>query len=183
MDELSSGETVFIKLGDLIEELSVIGQIASQDIDISININPPYRGSMRHIESLDARHVGRQWVELRDKKYSFCYQMYFSLDLFEVQADDRLLLDHCTYYGSDYYPLSCHELRIDNNIEALAYPFQLNRIVLATSNDMWRPADLMAKAVISCVEKKKYMTPEEMKQKQELFYDLASKGQTVKIKK
>lgn len=41
----------------------------------------------------------------------------------------------------------------------------------------------MAKAIISCVEKEKYITPEEMKQKQELFYESTSKDNKLKIKK
>lgn len=90
---------------------------------------------MSHIESLDARHIGKQWILLRNKKYRCCYQFYRPLSLYEVQADDKLMLAHCTYHMCDNWP---NELKMDRNIEALVYSFQLKQIVLATSNDMWR---------------------------------------------
>ena len=156
--------TVSIRLGDLVNELSKLSQVSVSNIEVKIETNISFWGkhNLKKIaEMLDYIKMQSRWdVVLNDKsmdKQSFCYQMFFKLNLDEVQADGKTLLEHCTYeikssdYSDKYYTM----LHIDRNIDDIILNIPLRDLAIGNTNAInegkWYPSDLIMRAVINCV--------------------------------
>lgn len=157
---------VAIRLGDLVNELSKLSQVSVSNIGVKTEINISFCGkhNLREIaEMLDYIKMQSRWnVVFNDKsmdKQSFYYQMFFKLNLDEVQADGKTLLEHCTYeiksdtFSDKYYTV----LHIDRNIDDIILNISLRDLAIgntdAINEGKWYPSDLIMQAVINCVSR------------------------------
>ena len=175
---------VSVSLEDLVKELSNLTGISVFETGIKFKTDVGYWG--RHnikkmLELMDSEnqrlncmggnHDRNYYWELRlfanknehpyeMDKQSFCFEMLFRLNLDEIQADGKTLLEHCTaeirydeMQGSHYTVLV-----INKNIGDIILNLRLDCLVKEDSRERfnrWYPADLLTQAIINCVERKK----------------------------
>lgn len=173
---------VSVRLEDLVKELSNLTGISVFEIGIKFETNVGYWGRnniKRILELMNSENqrlncMGgncnrnyhwklRLFANKNEHPYEmdnqpFCFEMLFGLNLDEVQADGKTLLEHCTaetryddMQGSHYTVLV-----INKNIGDIILNLRLNNLVKEDSRERfnrWYPADLLTQAVINCVER------------------------------
>ena len=166
------GETVPVRLGDLIEELARLRCI--DDTYIRVNIKP--------IISFDGLHYIDEITKLINTVYydftatleitlacSWCtgartgitsisrifsYLIRTNSKFTDVQADGKTLLEHCdanVIYNTKTGKHST-DLVVSENIKDLVVNISLGHMI-RESDAEWYPADLITQAVINCVER------------------------------
>lgn len=151
---------VYVKLGDLLEEICWLSETNVEDLDVSLVSNISLLGEYTKEEFLKyARDTEDYMLNFRlsgvnTNGYSFNYVTSLSMSFDNIQADDKLLEEHCSIVtrknlgGKDYT-----QLVVDKDIENIILGLNLNLLCLDTSA-IWKPADLFAQAVLNCVERK-----------------------------
>ena len=172
-------DSVSVRFGDLINELSRLTGIKVSNIEVNTYYNVVFNGGYtRHTinELLDSanisiRHGGDESrpnfeVVLKDSTFgsdadtdrcAFLYFIRSNVKLDEVQADGKMFLEHCTATKSvDYINFERQEyttLNVKKNIPDLILKISLKDLVRGSDTKCWYPADIMKQAVINCVEK------------------------------
>ena len=174
-------DSVSVRFGDLINELSRLTGIKVSNIEVNTYYNVVFNGGYtRHTinELLDSanisiRHGGDESrpnfeVVLKDSTFgsdadtdrcAFLYFIRSNVKLDEVQADGKMFLEHCTATKSvDYINFERQEyttLNVKKNIPDLILKISLKDLVRSSDTKCWYPADIMTQAVINCVERSK----------------------------
>ena len=179
--KLLAGNKVSVSLEELIKELSSLTGISILNMGIKIETNIGYwgRNNMRSILKLmnsynqDLSCTGNYnknnfWgitlfadknTHPRKKEQLFCYEMSFKLNLEEVQADGKSLLDHCSVrvYNDDMQGEDYTRLVIEKNVGSLNCTLNLKDLVKDEVTEgyvtRWYPTDLLTQAIINCVER------------------------------
>ena len=170
-------DSVSVRFGDLINELSRLTGIKVSNIEVNTYYNVVFNGGYtRHTinELLDSanisiRHGGDESrpnfdVVLKDSTFgsdadrcAFLYFIRSNVKLDEVQADGKMFLEHCTATKSvDYINFERQEyttLNVKKNISDLILKISLKDLVRGSDTKCWYPADLIKQAVINCVER------------------------------
>lgn len=165
-------DTVAVRLGDLVSELINLVGINASDMVVKVKPTIVFGGkySIEDIISQGKKHrfdcyIGNGEVVLSTYKteQSLSYSISFNIDLTEVQADGRTLLEHCsakTRCGSikkrngNYFFEDYTDLNIDKDIEELIVKIPLCNLVKESSTN-WYPTELIRQAVINCTERTK----------------------------
>lgn len=165
-------DTVAVRLGDLVSELINLAGINASDMVVKVKPAIVFGGkySIEDIISQGKKHrfdcyIGNGEVVLSTYKteQSLSYSISFNIDLTEVQADGRTLLEHCsakTRCGSikrrngNYFFEDYTDLNIDKDIEELIVKIPLCNLAKESSTN-WYPTELIRQAVINCTERTK----------------------------
>lgn len=172
-------DSVSVRFGDLINELSRLTGIKVSNIEVNTSYEVVFNGGYtRHTinelldsASISIRHGGDETrpnfeVVLKDSTFgsdadrcAFLYFIRSNVKLDEVQADGKMFLEHCTATTSvDYINFERQEyttLNVKKNIPDLILKISLKDLVRGSDTKCWYPADIMTQAVINCVEKSK----------------------------
>ena len=172
-------DSVSVRFGDLINELSRLTGIKVSNIEVNTYYNVVFNGGYtRHTinELLDSANISIRYggdesrpnfdVVLKDSTFgsdadrcAFLYFIRSNVKLDEVQADGKMFLEHCTATKSvDYINFERQEyttLNVKKNIPDLILKISLKDLVRGSDTKCWYPADIMKQAVINCVARSK----------------------------
>lgn len=171
---------ISVKLEDLIKELS---SLSGLDTEIKIDTNVGYWGKRSIKEIIQLMNESDQHLSCTgnynnknkyiitlfsgkklphyDYRQEFCYKLHFKLDLEELQADGKSLLEHCIAMVryDDLQGLHYTNLVIAKNIYSLICHLSLNSLSSYISLDnlsINQNNDLLIQALINCDEKQNY---------------------------
>lgn len=168
---LAQEDKVTVTLGELLCELASLKEFNPLDIGIAIETNVTYSGS--HNLKKIVKFLNKRDNKLQVKPYwqvmlytntmkktditaeDFVYMFKFDLNLDELQADGRTLLEHCsTQWGYDYRqgePTT--KLVIDKYIGLISCNISISDLISVENavydKDRW----LLAQAIQNCVER------------------------------
>lgn len=147
---------VFVKLGDLLEEICWLSETNVEDLDVSLVSNISLIGEYNKEEFLKYVKDYRMNFMLsgfNTSGYSFNYITSLSMDLDSIQADAKDLKEHCSVITKKHLNGKMYtELVVDKDIENIILGINLNLLCLDTSAT-WRYADLFTQAVLNCEER------------------------------
>ena len=168
------GETVPVKLGDLIEELARLRCIDDTYIRVNIKpiisfdglhyideitklINTVYYDFTATLEiTLACSWRTKDWAGITSISRIFSYLIRTNLKFTDVQADGKTLLEHCDANVIYNTKTGMHstDLVVSENIKDLVVNISLGHMI-RESDAEWYPADLIKQALINCEEKSK----------------------------
>ena len=159
---------ITVKLGDLINELSILSGIDSFEIEASfktgiyvIGENPVDKATLlKHNQKLDRRIMSltlRGGKRHNDNQFIYVY-LNTPMNFDEIQADGKTLYEHCEAvwgYADDiewkYIETS---LEVYYDIKDIICHFNLNEIMKkAEYENTYYPKDLLTNALLNCAEK------------------------------
>jgi len=155
---------ITISLGDLLDELSYLSGVLREDISVKVDTKISFAGkrSMDEMINLYKKVSEREktvmQVRIKDssEKNRFNYYIYFPLDMDEVQADGRRLVEYlvpsnyAVFDGYDYT-----HLVVCGDIKNLNCHFSVKDLELDDKFGSWYPSELIRMAIINCINKKK----------------------------
>lgn len=158
-------DTISVKLGDLIKELSLLEGIDTSEIYTNVKTKPisflnKHSENISESISMICSDYNTDWMLLLTGKptlcesLSFAYVIKLNSSLNDIQADGKTLLEHCIVdveydmVSEKYYIV----LNIKKDIDNLILNIPLKYLARSDTNE-WYPADIMIQAVINCVEK------------------------------
>ena len=170
-------ENISVSIGDIVKELSNLTGIDEDKIGISTTTNIGYWGIYNLdylvflINSEDQRlgyykydkdkyYLVNIYAEKSlydyDKKRKFNFYLKLKLDLNEIQADGKTLLDHSReqLYFDDGRESHYTGIVIDKDVENLNYKVNLVELENAIDTKDFYPSDLFKQAIINYIERK-----------------------------
>lgn len=179
---LLSQTTISVSVRELVEELAILSGINISNIKIQVQTNVAYLGQnklkrMHELIKISANHLKYPLSKSKQNCWTlslyedeticynkntnpFCYEMTFPLNLDELQADGKSLLEHSNieikydFIKKDYYTI----IIIDKKIKDLICNINLNQLISEDFRDENSPrlysTNLLSQAVINCVEKR-----------------------------
>ena len=162
LEELEKTD-ITISLGSLLAELSYLSGISLYDISVKIDTRISFSGKRSMKEMLELysktslKETSSMQIRIKDTsaKNSFNYIIYFPINMNELQADFKPLVDHLNV--SNYTVFNGYEythLVYCGDIVCLNCHFTIKDLELEDKVGIWYPSNLIKEAIINCIDRK-----------------------------
>lgn len=149
---------ISVRMGDLLEEISILSGISRDDLNVKLETNLLFRGFSKHFDKhslynrgiLCSIHIEGKNLKTRDVVN---YITILPIESGLIQNEDGSLGEHCTLKYEISYGERYTRVIFDQNIDDIVFDFSLMHLV-AKENLGWYPANLFTKAVVNCDKKK-----------------------------
>lgn len=152
---------IFIKIGELIDELSWLSGISVDKIKVEMKFNMKFSNLDEFFQFTDdvkARDIKnirlRLWSDNENIYNNFDYFMFLSMDTNFICSDGKRLIEH---FSALLKPFSCCDeldvtFSVNDNFNNIIFNLNLGEIE-HTDNSSWYPSDLFSQAVFNCVQR------------------------------